>query len=954
MGKKKRAPVGGGAEPAQNSPSPGPSNASPKAPSHPTQPPPTSLSPQAAQSQNQGTAGSNPTGGERTIIATSPTLPSPTPAPDIPPEQSLTLTNARRPNRGVSGTNVKLITNHFVLKIKSPLIHHYKVEYPPHANNDISRSFKDGFTEKLLRRLIEEFQQTLQQIIHDGCRNIYSSFPLPLEGDAKEFTITLPESADPNEVHRVRITKTSLVVNNKALTRFVRSQISRTNKVDTAMNAVNIAMATLLEKNPDLVRERKWHINFGQSRELGQGLATCAGYLKSTRPAPGRILLNVDLSDRLLYQQGELLTLCLKFLGKEDLGPSAMANLQPSDLAELNRFFGGCLVRLTHRRSNNMRRIRKFVRQSAREITWINTSGEVQNIAQYFTIAYGRNLQFQHLPLIDVSSGPLSPPIYAPLEVCVVPNGVIMERGLPWACIKNVPSHPMRRPEQRLREIQEAHQVINHHDSLTYEPYGIEVGKELLRLQGRVLPPPKLVYGSPKMEVPTTEEIEQHQLYCPGKIRGWMVLVLENQNSTATQLVDRIKEDLSRAATSVGMQGLDVTPLVEWANPQGNIVKTLEDMYIRFRRHHSHPPSLIVVITSDRGVIYNSIKYFGDMKAGVATQCISSKLAMKANNSWYLMRLIWKINAKLGGIKLIPSTESVPLLGDPDQPVMIMGASVSERGLRSEAGRPLFTSVVGSVDTHGTKYVATIKPQKNKDLGQNLIDGIREATGRLVHSHAQYKVGVEHIKQDLAYPKRVILYRQGVSEGEYKKTIKREIEELKMAFKDRHIDPQLTYIVVGRRNHVRFFPEYPNDPEASDQKGGNVKAGLVVDTDIGHPFEFDWYAVYHEVPTGTSRPVHFTVAHDENNLSADALQQLTYALCHLNARSPRSISIPTPLFYANLVRERAYTHYDPRDVFKYFAPRQANPEEEDGNIFMEYHEKFMDVHPATSQSMYFI
>ncbi|KAG8919946.1 hypothetical protein FRC02_001257 [Tulasnella sp. 418] len=705
MGKKKRAPVGGGAEPAQNSPSPGPSNASPTAPSHPTQPPPTSLSPQAAQSQNQGTAGSNPTGGERTIIATSPTLPSPTPAPDIPPEQSLTLTNARRPNRGVSGTNVKLITNHFVLKIKSPLIHHYKVEYPPHANNDISRSFKDGFTEKLLRRLIEEFQQTLQQIIHDGCRNIYSSFPLPLEGDAKEFTITLPESADPNEVHRVRITKTSLVVNNKALTRFVRSQISRTNKVDTAMSAVNIAMATLLEKNPDLVRERKWHINFGQSRELGQGLATCAGYLKSTRPAPGRILLNVDLSDRLLYQQGELLTLCLKFLGKEDLGPSAMANLQPSDLAELNRFF-----------------------------------------------------------------------------VCVVPNGVIMERGLPWACIKNVPSHPMRRPEQRLREIQEAHQVINHHDSLTYEPYGIEVGKELLRLQGRVLPPPKLVYGSPKMEVPTTEEIEQHQLYCPGKIRGWMVLVLENQNSTATQLVDRIKEDLSRAATSVGMQGLDVTPLVEWANPQGNIVKTLEDMYIRFRRHHSHPPSLIVVITSDRGVIYNSIKYFGDMKAGVATQCISSKLALKANNSWYFMKLIWKINAKVGGIKLIPSTESVPLLGDPDQPVMIMGASVSERGLRSEAGRPLFTSVVGSVDTHGTKYVATIKPQKNKDLGQNLIDGIREATGRLVHSHAQYKVGVEHIKQDLAYPKRVILYRQGVSEGEYKKTIKREIEELKSAF----------------------------------------------------------------------------------------------------------------------------------------------------------------------------
>src|SRR5271168_5427247 len=45
--------------------------------------------------------------------------------------------------------------------------------------------------------------------------------------------------------------------------------------------------------------------------------------------------------------------------------------------------------------------------------------------------------------------------------------------------------------------------------------------------------------------------------------------------------------------------------------------------------------------------------------------------------------------------------------------------------------------------------------------------------------------------------------------------------------------------------------------------------------------------------------------------SADSLQLLSFALCHVYARSTRSVSIPAPVYYADIVCSRAKNHYDP-------------------------------------------
>jgi len=54
------------------------------------------------------------------------------------------------------------------------------------------------------------------------------------------------------------------------------------------------------------------------------------------------------------------------------------------------------------------------------------------------------------------------------------------------------------------------------------------------------------------------------------------------------------------------------------------------------------------------------------------------------------------------------------------------------------------------------------------------------------------------------------------------------------------------------------FRPIPKENERTD-KSGNVPAGLVIDTDVVHPIDFDFYLCSHQGILGTSRPAHYIV-----------------------------------------------------------------------------------------------
>jgi len=128
----------------------------------------------------------------------------------------------------------------------------------------------------------------------------------------------------------------------------------------------------------------------------------------------------------------------------------------------------------------------------------------------------------------------------------------------------------------------------------------------------------------------------------------------------------------------------------------------------------------------------------------------------------------------------------------------------------------------------------------------------------------------------------------------------------------------------------------------------------VADEGIDSPIAADFFLLSHGGLLGTSRPSHYTVLRDDiygNN--PDALQNLSFTLCHCYAKATRSVSIPAPVYYADLVCERAKFHFDPNLGFD----GEGTVSSGDGNTVLDlrpWRQGYKSLHPAMQKSMYFL
>lgn len=91
----------------------------------------------------------------------------------------------------------------------------------------------------------------------------------------------------------------------------------------------------------------------------------------------------------------------------------------------------------------------------------------------------------------------------------------------------------------------------------------------------------------------------------------------------------------------------------------------------------------------------------------------------------------------------------------------------------------------------------------------------------------------------------MLIFRDGVSEGQLSQVMFYEIEEIKKAIaeftqKGAKGNIEVTCLVVQKRHHVRLFPT----TETNDRQK-NVNVGTIVDTTITHPDHIDFYLVSH-------------------------------------------------------------------------------------------------------------
>lgn len=93
-------------------------------------------------------------------------------------------------------------------------------------------------------------------------------------------------------------------------------------------------------------------------------------------------------------------------------------------------------------------------------------------------------------------------------------------------------------------------------------------------------------------------------------------------------------------------------------------------------------------------------------------------------------------------------------------------------------------------------------------------------------------------------PKKIIYYRDSLSGQQYTKLLDNELIAIRRACLRLHSKymPGVTMLVVNKKHRTKMLAISENDMEG---EVGNICPGTVVDTQITHPTEYDFYLCSH-------------------------------------------------------------------------------------------------------------
>ncbi|XP_039282440.1 protein argonaute-2 isoform X3 [Nilaparvata lugens] len=867
----------------------------------------------------------------------------------LPPQQppqppDLPMFNCpRRPNLGREGRPIVLRANHFQITMPRGFVHHYDINIQP-----------DKCPRKVNREIIETMVTAYSKIfgnlkpVFDGRSNLYTRDPLPIGNDRMELEVTLPGEGK-DRVFRVAIkwlAQVSLFALEEALE-------GRTRQIPyDAILALDVVMRHLPSMTYTPVGRSFFSSPDGYYHPLGGGREVWFGFHQSVRPSQWKMMLNIDVSATAFYKAQPVIEFMCEVLDIRDINDQRKP-LTDSQRVKFTKEIKGLKIEITH--CGTMRRKYRVCNVTRRPAQMQSFPLQLENgqtvectVAKYFLDKYKMKLRYPHLPCLQV--GQEHKHTYLPLEVCNIVAGQRCIKKLTDMQTSTMIKATARSAPDREREINNLVRRADFNNDAYVQEFGLTISNNMMEVRGRVLPPPKLQYGGRVSSLSGQQEFQGcnvlqtkqqampnqgvwdmrgKQFFTGVEIRVWAIACFAPQRTVREDALRNFTQQLQKISNDAGMPIIGQPCFCKYATGPDQV----EPMF-RYLKNSFQALQLVVVVLPGKTPVYAEVKRVGDTVLGMATQCVQAKNVNKTSPQT-LSNLCLKINVKLGGINsiLVPSIRPKVF----NEPVIFLGADVTHPPA-GDNKKPSIAAVVGSMDAHPSRYAATVRVQQHRqEIIQELSSMVRELLIMFYKSTGGYK------------PHRIILYRDGVSEGQFLHVLQHELTAIREACIKLEGDykPGITFIVVQKRHHTRLFCA---DKKEQSGKSGNIPAGTTVDVGITHPTEFDFYLCSHQGIQGTSRPSHYHVLWDDNHFDSDELQCLTYQLCHTYVRCTRSVSIPAPAYYAHLVAFRARYHLVEKEHDSGEGSHQSGCSEDRTPGAMA---RAITVHADTKKVMYF-
>ncbi|KAM7202916.1 Ribonuclease H-like domain containing protein [Naviculisporaceae sp. PSN 640] len=713
----------------------------------------------------------------------------------------------------------------------------------------------------------------------------------------------------------------------------------------------------------------------GPKDELSTGVVAIPGFFSSIRPAAGRLLMNVNNTCGPFHEDLTLTAL------KQAMCPEDK-NLRK--LQEFSQFIRGVTVRLSHRNEHDSDkkpvRALKTIRGLADKtdgvvgrdsqgkemgtplehpprlkgkdsggLTFGARCGQIEfwerekepegasgtekpkgsrksgrarkekgkyvTVHEYFKKKYPASATRADDFAINV--GTQSRPEYVPMSVCKIIPGQSYRATLTSDQVSRMITIARKEPDKNVDDILNKTAKV-----LDFKSKVLRIKTDqLLTVQGQLLTPPAVVYGGDKPSVRkggwNLAAVKGYTM--PGSLPKWAVMVVTNNREYDRKKVKssvdiRQQKIQNRGIAARGNEQPGLADPVEI--DRGNFQST-EALRSALEHADYRVIKLWFVYVPERfsSEEYKCLKRVCDVELGVHTCCINTKKSLDDPQYWD--NVLLKVNLKLGGVNQTISLPEDKIIDF--SKIMVVGLDVTHPAPGAQATEQSVAAMVASCDKHFGQWPATmIRQQQSKEE----VISSRDAIFTLLKPHLD-RWKLKH----KGHPQSILIYRDGVSEGQYQQVVDKEYEHLKWACTKAGgiiYKPKITIVVVGKRHHMRFFNKGP-DGKALEER---TLPGTLVDRGVTSQYLWEFYLQAHNPLKGTARPAHYVVLVDQifskinretiKAYSLDHAQNLlakvTNALSYVMGRSTTAVSVCAPAFLADKAcdRARAYNMDDPK------------------------------------------
>lgn len=589
------------------------------------------------------------------------------------------------------------------------------------------------------------------------------------------------------------------------------------------------------------------------------------GYVKSVEELEGGVMLMLDVSHRVLSQK-TVLDLFKECLQKSRDHWKDMARKSVIGSVTLTRY------------NNKSYRIDDIDFNMKPTHTFKKGDKDV-SYAEYYKSEYNITIQDLNQPMLISRKEVRISGHKEKVEMtfCLVPElcnltGLTDEMRSNYAVMRDLATYTKLSPFQRVGSYKKFLENIAANERVQEQlnGWGLKFENEASKVKARLLDEETVVFGGDKaFKVGPNADFGRHAtsnvVLEPVDLSNWVLMYVQNDSKTAETFEKMVKSVSGPIGLRCSAPRRIALPNDRQETYVTEIRKILGDKHIQI---------VVTIFPTLRDDRYAAVKRVLCAEIPCASQCINSKtLRNDAKNRSIVMKILLQMNCKLGG-----SLWSIKI---PLSKTMIVGIDTYHEA--NNKGHSV-AGFVATVNSTFTKYYSKAAIQQKKE---ELINGLLVSMSNALNYYQ---------KKNGYLPDRIIIYRDGVGDGQLQFVQSYEISQLENTCKKIAPDysPKITFIVVQKRVSYKFF-----QIDHAKKTLSNPPPGSVLDNTITRRTYYDFFLCSQHVREGATTPSHYIVLKDDNNFEPDIIQRLTYKLSYLYYNWPGSVRVPAPCQYAH-------------------------------------------------------